>query len=145
VVRRAARGRGGHDVNILLAAEEMALVVADAQPAAVLVGDVDLGFEPPVPVIPVDVWASTDVVSRAAGVDDGAPAVLAYTSGTTGAPKGVLHTHDRLLRHIALLRSIGSFDAAAFTYVATPLFAMHGFLSQVAVTLAAGGAVIVDD
>ena len=45
-----------------------------------------------------ELLASADPVPSTGDVDDGDPAMLLYTSGTTGLPRGVLLSHGALLR-----------------------------------------------
>jgi len=52
-----------------------------------VVGDDLEGFEP------LDAWFGAAALEAPASVDPASPALVAYTSGTTSNPKGVIHTH----------------------------------------------------
>jgi acyl-CoA synthetase (AMP-forming)/AMP-acid ligase II len=72
----------------------------------------------------VDEWreraAGADPVDRA-GVDAFAPAGIAYTSGTTGRPKGVVHSQHNMIVPGAVLVARGSFGADEPHAVVHPL------------------------
>jgi malonyl-CoA/methylmalonyl-CoA synthetase len=53
-------------------------------------------------------------------------AMLCYTSGTTGAPKGAMLTHGNLLASCEALRLAWRWTAADRLVLALPLFHMHG-------------------
>lgn len=74
---------------------------------------------------PADEWralVASSVVERVlAGVDPHAPAALAYTSGTTGHPKGALHSQHNLLLPGAVARARGQYDSEDRVGVVLPL------------------------
>lgn len=74
--------------------------------------------------------------------DDG---IIIYTSGTTAAPKGVLHSHapavlqsKRFVRHLAL-------DPDVRSWSAFPLFWTAGFAMVMGSTFAAGGCLVLQE
>jgi fatty-acyl-CoA synthase len=76
----------------------------------------------------------------AAGLDDD-DVLLVYTSGTTGEPKGALHTRASMAANIVAAVDAQGLDAATRTLAALPMFHVGGLCIQVLPTLAAGGAV----
>jgi long-chain acyl-CoA synthetase len=75
-------------------------------------------------------------------------AAIFYTSGTTGFPKGAMHTHENVLanietafRVVSMPHDIGS-DLR--TLVVVPLFHVTGCHSQTLPALRAGGAAVID-
>ena len=76
------------------------------------------------------------------GVDAGAVADILYTSGTTGEPKGVLLTHDMLLR-----TAYGSTYGRAFqdgrrVTFSLPMYHVYGYVEGMLAVLFVGGAII---
>ena len=67
--------------------------------------------------------------------------LLVYTSGTTGEPKGALHTQAAMVANVDAAIDAQGFDAKVRTLAALPLFHVGGLCIQVLPTLAAGGAV----
>lgn len=74
------------------------------------------------------------------GADD--PAVLAYTSGTTGAPKGALLSHGNLLASVEALGLAWRWTADDRLVLPLPLFHMHGLGVGLHGSLAAGAGVV---
>ena len=73
-------------------------------------------------------WAEVEAAAPAAGIAQAAPddvCVLAYTSGTTSDPKGVLHCHRTLLAELLHMRS---FEAGRPILMGSPVTHATGML-----------------
>jgi long-chain acyl-CoA synthetase len=78
--------------------------------------------------------------SRDIAVRDGCDtAVILYTSGTTGTPKGAELTHDNLGRNAAIAADLFGIDGEAVTLGALPLFHSFGQTCGLNATVRAGG------
>jgi malonyl-CoA/methylmalonyl-CoA synthetase len=134
-------------VNGAYRAREIEHIVGDCAPAACVVDadrtdlfaatvsaecvvttpDVDLPeADPPA----LDVSAPADV------------ALLCYTSGTTGAPKGAMLTHGNALASCEALRLAWRWSAADRLVLALPLFHVHGLGVGLHGTLLCGGSAV---
>jgi acyl-CoA synthetase (AMP-forming)/AMP-acid ligase II len=83
----------------------------------------------------------------AEGLGLGEPAAIFYTSGTTGAPKGAVMTHENFLSNIeTAMRCIGIDRATAAqkrNLVSVPLFHVTGCNAQLLVQLGTGGTTVI--
>jgi long-chain acyl-CoA synthetase len=69
-------------------------------------------------------------------------ALLLYTSGTTGVPKGAMLTHRNLVANALVCRDHFEFNRASRIFGVAPLFHVTGFAIQVVATFAAGAALV---
>jgi acyl-CoA synthetase (AMP-forming)/AMP-acid ligase II len=70
-------------------------------------------------------------------------AVIAYTSGTTGFPKGAVHTHENILVHLEGIRKHLAFDPNDVFLAGLPFFQLVAFLIHPGLALYAGGTVVI--
>ena len=117
----------------ILASEEARAWVREAAPAAVVVDPrVELPGGPAAPP----------------GLDEadaGDPALLCYTSGTTGAPKGAVLLHRNLLASAEAVRLAWRWSPDDRLVLALPLFHVHGLCVGLHGTLLAGGSAVLQD
>jgi malonyl-CoA/methylmalonyl-CoA synthetase len=101
--------------------------------------------EPPV-VVPdaavVDAPASTFRETSPA-TDD--PCLILYSSGTTGWPKGVVHTQRNVSHSLAALQACWRMTAEDIVVNVLPLYHIHGLAFATHLTWVAGGCVHVED
>ncbi|QGG95026.1 AMP-binding protein [Actinomarinicola tropica] len=95
---------------------------------------------PVVAGVDVDLPDGPEVRLDVAGPDD--PALLPYTSGTTGRPKGALLTHANILASVEALLLAWRWSEDDRLVLALPLFHMHGLGVGVHGTLAAGASAV---
>ena len=91
-----------------------------------------------------DLAARVRAGARLAGGDAPLPpgdVLLVYTSGTTGEPKGALHTQHSMLANIDMAVTVQGFSAVERVLAVLPLFHVGGLCIQVLPALAVGAAV----
>jgi long-chain acyl-CoA synthetase len=75
-------------------------------------------------------------------------AAIFYTSGTTGFPKGAMHTHENVLANVETVFRAGGISrdvgADLRTLIVVPLFHVTGCHSQLLPALRVGGAAVID-
>jgi malonyl-CoA/methylmalonyl-CoA synthetase len=110
-------------INILYRDREIAHIVADAEPKCVVTRG-DLAAAAPV-------WQVADLPGDAGplelrpALDGDAPAALVYTSGTTGASKGAILTHNNFAANALNLLTCWQMTDRDRLLLALPLFHVH--------------------
>jgi acyl-CoA synthetase (AMP-forming)/AMP-acid ligase II len=139
-------------VNPRLSAELIGFVLADAGCRVLLHGS-EMGEV--ARSLPAIATLEAVVAAEAGDLVDAAPrdplaepvaledvALLAYTSGTTGRPKGVMLTHANLTWNVVNMLSRADFQRDDITLATAPLYRMGGLGVTVLETLFKGGAVV---
>jgi malonyl-CoA/methylmalonyl-CoA synthetase len=126
-------------VNILYREREIAHIARDAEPVAIVAaGDVSAG---------VPVWEVSEMAAAAARcrterppirLEGDGPAAIVYTSGTTGASKGAILTHNNFAANALNLLTCWQISAADRLLLCLPLFHVHGLANGLVCWLTAG-------
>ncbi|MFI7585493.1 class I adenylate-forming enzyme family protein [Spongisporangium articulatum] len=135
-------------VNPAYGAREVAHVVADCRPAAGVMASPEAagwvrdagGPRVVVTGLDVDLPDGPAPALDVAGADD--LALIVYTSGTTGAPKGASLTHANLLAGARALTTAWHWTAQDRLVLALPLFHVHGLCVGLHGTLLSGGSAV---
>ncbi|MCX5045382.1 acyl--CoA ligase [Aldersonia sp. NBC_00410] len=75
-------------------------------------------------------------------VEGSDPLAIVYTSGSTGAPKGAVHSHEGLLAHQARLNQIRGLTEHETLFCNSPFFWIGGFAFGLLATLVAGATLV---
>jgi len=159
----------GADVEILLCATTYRSHRYD-QTLLDAIAELDLSAPPPLMAASVPVLRSIRFAAPIPSVDDGwmvaplleaagsigedvlraaeaevAPSdrmVIVHTSGSTSAPKGVIHTHGALIRHLDNLNQLRSVGRDEILFSNSPFFWIGGFAFALLGSLVAGGRLV---
>lgn len=82
---------------------------------------------------------------RTVAIDGNDPCLILYSSGTTGWPKGVVHTHANLASSLRALAKCWRFTPDDVVLNVLPLFHIHGLCFATQLTLLNGGCLILDE
>ena len=150
VVAHCAALRAGYvvvPVNASYSRRELEVIVADARPrAAVIEGDelrtwaAELAPGIVTTGVDVDLPEGSHPELDLIGPDD--PALLPYTSGTTGTPKGALLSHGNLLASAEAVRLAWRWTPEDRLVLCLPLFHVHGLGVGLHGTLLAGASAV---
>lgn len=114
-------------MNVLYKEREIGHILGDAEPKALVTSDHTVPLSLPV-------WDAKDLASQAAQqdssrpdvvVDGDTPAALLYTSGTTGASKGAILTHNSFAANALNLLTCWQITEADRFLLSLPLFHIH--------------------
>jgi long-chain acyl-CoA synthetase len=138
-------------INTKLAKPEVDFIVNDAEPVLILIGNNDFHslVEGEIPVYLISPAERDTQIDTAclpcdcpAGFCDEECAVIMYTSGTTGRPKGALITHRNITCAVdCYVKDVGLTEKDS-TIIMVPLFYVTGLIAQMMVFLSLGAKIV---
>jgi malonyl-CoA/methylmalonyl-CoA synthetase len=140
-------------VNPAATGPELTYLLRDADPSAALVdrpaareyleaADPECAVASPAELLVARAGQAEISLDEARPGDD---ALIVYTSGTTGKPKGAVHTHRSLLAGVEALRIAWDWQPDDRLVLALPLFHVHGLCAGLFGALASGSSATVFD
>jgi malonyl-CoA/methylmalonyl-CoA synthetase len=137
-------------VNSAYSAREVQVIVEDARPKAAIASGTDIRRAAARSGVELVTDVTVDLPSYRTATDldladAGDPALLPYTSGTTGRPKGALLTHGNLLSSAEAILLAWRWTDDDRLVLCLPLFHMHGLGVGVHGTLLAGATAVVHE
>jgi oxalate---CoA ligase len=130
-------------IDPTLTKSEIETLVEFVQPSALLVGDVPISAHISAPIVELDrVARSTTLSTPICASHPNDPALILFTSGTTGRPKGVVLSFHALLTRVALNRAAIGHASRMRTLVTLPTSFGHGLIGNALTPLMSGGDIV---
>jgi len=137
-------------INPSFKAAEVEHILADSRPCALLLDDPRRSVVEPLRrletfprLIPLEDLPVRDEPLQPARLSSESPALILYTSGTTGRPKGALLDHGNLLAQARGVIEAWRWNPDDVLVLALPLFHLHGLAIALHGSLIAGGQAVV--
>ncbi|MDB4960515.1 MAG: putative fatty acid synthase [Myxococcales bacterium] len=141
LVAHAAAGYVSVPVDPKLGDGELAHVLGDAAPRLCVAADVDAVARRAGPIETVAITLDTRTAPpMTPSPISGAPALVLYTSGTTGAPKGALITDRNIASNLDMLARAWAWTDDDIIVHALPVFHVHGLVLGLFGSMRRGGA-----
>ncbi len=134
--------------------EEIRYFLSDSQARFVIAGNVQQALahqlasempEPPAVLPDATALDPPSAAWREPETNTDHPCLILYSSGTTGWPKGVVHTHANVASSLAALASCWRMTPDDVVVNALPLFHIHGLAFATHLTWLTGGTLVVQD
>jgi malonyl-CoA/methylmalonyl-CoA synthetase len=141
-------------LNSRFTREELRFFLTDSGARVAIVGEdsapIVAALKPELPalravVADVTVLDSPKSTYRAFSLAAGDPCLILYSSGTTGWPKGVVHTQANVFSSLLALQSCWRFTPDDVVLNVLPMFHIHGLCFATQLTLLTGACLLLDD
>jgi acyl-CoA synthetase (AMP-forming)/AMP-acid ligase II len=132
-------------IDPALTPSEVGTLVEFIEPSAILVGETPLVLPDErtgVPIFELSRASSATAPNPALAANPNRPALILFTSGTTGQPKGVVLSFGSLLNRIALNRTAIGGASRMWTLVTLPTSFGHGLIGNALTPLMSGGDIV---
>jgi oxalate---CoA ligase len=130
-------------VDAALTANEVETLIKFIKPSAILIDKVAISGRAGVPILHLADVPSSKVHIPGPISDLTQPALILFTSGTTGNPKGVVLSFRALLNRIALNRDAMGSASRMKTLITLPTSFGHGLIGNAMTPLLSGGNIVI--
>lgn len=133
-------------LNWRLSKEEINTLLVDCKPTIVIADSKAESLE--IPYIDIDTLFSQVAESEPTFCDNTfyeSPSLILYTSGTTGVPKGVLHSEASIMETTLNMALLAYVDDRSVFLCEAPMFHIIGLISSIRPVLYQGGTILISD
>jgi fatty-acyl-CoA synthase len=149
VLLHLACGRAGVlfvPLNWRLAKEELSVLLADCTPKVLFTDQQSASFEfAATPIEQLLLLANSAKPGTTVGYDPEVASLILYTSGTTGKPKGIIHSEATIMESTINMMLLGQVNESSVFLCEAPMFHVIGLISCIRPALFCGGHLVITD